>query len=45
MNEIVTNFLLAGDTFMRKILLREPGFRYRACRPFTKSKERTPKFK
>ena len=45
MNETVNNFLLPGDTFMPKILLREIGFRYRACRPFTKKKERTPKFK
>ena len=26
MNEIVNNFLLAGDKFMREIHLRQPGF-------------------
>ena len=42
MNEIVNNFLLAGDKFMPEMLLR---FTYRACGPFTKNKERTKKFK
>ena len=45
MNEIVNKFLLAGDTFMPEMNLRQPGFKYSACRPFTKNKERIQKFK
>ena len=45
MNEIVNKFLLAGDKFMRKMHLKQPGFTDSACEPFTKNKERTQKFK
>ena len=45
MNEIVNKFLLAGDKFMPEIHLKQPGFTYSACGPFTKSKERIQKFK
>ena len=45
MNEIVNNFLLAGDKFMLEMYLRQPGFTYNACRPFTKNKEWIKKFK
>ena len=45
MNEIVNKFLLAGDKFMPEIHLRQPGFTYSACRPFTKNKERMKNFK
>ena len=45
MNEIVNKFLLAGDKFMSEIHLRQPGFTYSACGPFTKNKERIQKFK
>ena len=45
MNEIVNNFLLAGDEFMPEMHLRQPGFTYIACGPFTKNKERIQKFK
>ena len=45
MNEIVNNFLLAGDTFMPEIHLRQPRFTYSACGLFTKNKERIQKFK
>ena len=45
MNEIVSKFLLAGDKFMPEIHLRQPGFTYNACGPFTISKERIQKFK
>ena len=45
MNEIVNKFLLAGDTFMPEMHLRQPGFTYSACGPFTKNKERIQKFK
>ena len=45
MNKIVNKFLLAGDTFMPEINLRQPGLTCSACRPFTKNKERIQKFK
>ena len=45
MNEIVNKFLLAGDKFMPKMHLRQPGFTHSACGPFTKNKERIQKFK
>ena len=44
MNEIVNKFLLAGDKFMLELNLRQPGFTYSACEPFTKRKERIQKF-
>ena len=37
MNELVTKFLFVGDKFT---LLRQPGFTYSACGPFTKNKEK-----
>ena len=36
MNEMVNNFLLAGDKFMPEMNLKQPVFTYSACRPFTK---------
>ena len=45
MNEIVSKFLLAGEKYMPEMYLKQPGFTYSACGPFTKSKERTQKFK
>ena len=45
MNEIVNKFLLAGDKFMPEMHLKQAGFTYSACRPFTKSKERIQKLK
>ena len=44
MNEIVKKKLLAGDKFMPEMHIRQPGFRYSACGPFTKTKERIQKF-
>ena len=44
MNEIINKFLLVGDTFMPEMHLRQPGFTYSACGPFTKNKERIQKF-
>ena len=38
MNEIVNNFLLAGDKFMPEKHLKQLGFTYSACGPFTKNK-------
>ena len=40
MNGIVNKFLLAGDTFMPEMHLKEPGFTYSVYGPFTKNKER-----
>ena len=45
MNEIVNTFLLAGDKSMPEMHLKQPGFSYSACGPFTKNKERIKKFK
>ena len=45
MNEIVNNFLLAGDKFMSEMHLKQPGFTYSACGPFTKNKEWIQTFK
>ena len=45
MNEIVKNFLLAGDKFMPEMDLKQLRFTYSACGPFTKNKERIQKFK
>ena len=45
MNEIVNKFLFAGDKFMPKMHLKQPGFTYGACGPFNKNKERIQKFK
>ena len=44
MNEIVNKFLLVGDKFMPEMHLKQPGFTYSTCSPFTKNKERTEKF-
>ena len=40
MNKIINKFLSAGDKFMPKMHLKQPGFTYSACEPFTKNKER-----
>ena len=45
MNEIVNGFLLVGNEFIPEMHLRQPGFTYSACRPFTKNKERIQKSK
>ena len=45
MNEAVNKFLLAGDKFMSEMHLKQRGFTYSACRPFTKNKERIKKVK
>ena len=44
MNEIINKFLLVGDKFRPKMHLRQLGFTYNACGPFTKNKERIAKF-
>ena len=45
MNEMINKFLLAGDKFMLEKHLRQPGFTYSACGPFTKNQEKIRKFK
>ena len=45
MNEIVNKFLLAGDKFMPEMHLKQPGFTYSACGPFTKNKEKIQRCK
>ena len=45
MNDIINKCLLAGDKFMPEMHLKQPGFTYRACRPFTKNKETIQKIK
>ena len=45
MNDIINKLLLAGDKFMPEMHLKQTGFTYIACRPFTKNKERIQKFK
>ena len=40
MNKIINKFLSAGDKFMPKMHLKQLGFTYSACEPFTKNKAR-----
>ena len=44
MNEIVNKCLLVGDKFMPEMHLKQLGFTYSVCGPFTKNKERIEKF-
>ena len=44
MNEIVNNFLLAGDKFMSEMHLRQLSFTFSAWGPFSKNKEGMQKF-
>ena len=39
MNEIVNNFLLAGDKFMPEMHLKQPGFTYSALDHLLKTKK------
>ena len=43
MNEIVNKFFVADDKFMPQMHLKQPGFTYSVCVPFTKNKERIEK--
>ena len=45
MNKIGNKILLAGDTFMPEMHLKQPGFIYIACGAFIKNKEGIQKFK
>ena len=42
--EIVTKSLLVQNKFMREMHLKQSGFTYNACGPFTKIEERIQKF-
>ena len=44
MNENVNKCLLVGDKFMTEMHLKQLGFTYSVCGPFTKNKERIEKF-
>ena len=44
MNEIVNKYLLVRDKFMPEMHLKQRGFTYSACGPFTKNKGRIEKF-
>ena len=41
----MNKFLLADNKFMPEMHLKQPGFTYTACGPFTKNKERIQKSK
>ena len=43
MNQIINKCFLAGDKFMPEMHLRQPGFTYSACGPFTRNKKRIQK--
>ena len=40
----MNRFFMAGDKFMPEMHLKQPGFTYSACGPFTKNKQRIQKF-
>ena len=44
MYKIVNTFLMVGDKFKPEMNLKQPGFTYSACGPFTKRKKRIEKF-
>ena len=43
-SEIINKFLFVGEKFMPEMHLKQPGFAYSGCRPFTKNKERMQRF-
>ena len=45
MNKIIDKFLLTGNKFMPELHLKQAGFTYSACGPFTKHCERIRKFR
>ena len=45
MNNVIKNFLFAGDKFMPEMHLRQPEFVYSAWGPFARHKEIIKKFK
>ena len=45
MNKIINKCSLTGDKFMPELHLKQPGFIYSCCGPFTKHHERIQKFR
>ena len=45
MNEIVNKFLLAGKKPIPETHLKQPGFTYSTCEPFTKNKKKIKSLK
>ena len=45
MNEIINEFLLAGDNFLPEMHFRQDGFMYSACRPLLKRKKESKNLK
>ena len=45
MNKIINKFLLIGDKFMPELHLKQRGFTYSVCGPFTKHRERIQKYR
>ena len=45
MNEIINQLSLAWDKFMPQIYLKQPGFTYGDCGPFTENKDRIKNLK
>ena len=45
MSKIINKFLSTGDKFMPELHLKQPGFTYSACIPFTEDPERIRKFR
>ena len=45
MNAIVNTLILERDRFMPEMHLKQPGFKYSACGPFTKNREIIKKIK
>lgn len=45
MNNVIYKFLLTADTFKPEAHMRQPEFKYSACGPFTKKKEKKKEYK
>ena len=45
MNKIINKFLLTGHKFVPELHLKQPGFTYNACGPFTEDHERIQKLR
>ena len=43
MNKITNKILLTGDKFMPELHLKQPGYTYSVCGPFTKHRKRIKK--
>ena len=45
MKKIIKKFLLTGEKVMPHLHLKQPGFTYSACVPFSKHRERIQKYR